>query len=285
MIDFFGKECYNADIFWVRRCFIIMRLGRIQNNYSLEGFQLVKEQQLSFVEVCCNSEEEALNLVAKKADIKKAMEQTGIDVSSIGRWGHGKLQENGIVVPERKESYFKLLDAAMELGANTFVCGINYDDSISLYRNYVNAVDFFGELTDRSKDNPIKVALHNCDWDNFVIAPKQWEVLLSENPDLYIKFDPSHSYNHGENYLDVLSDWCERVAHMHIKGTCHAGKRWVDDPPAGMDDIQWPSLFAILYARGYDGDLSIEPHSATWSGELGNKGVLFTRDYIKQFLL
>jgi len=52
-----------------------------------------------------------------------------------------------------------------------------------------------------------------------------------------------------------------------------------------MDDINWPSVFAVLYARGYDGDLSIEPHSPTWWGELGEKGVAFTRDYIRRFML
>ena len=52
-----------------------------------------------------------------------------------------------------------------------------------------------------------------------------------------------------------------------------------------MDDIQWSSLFAILYARGYQGDLSIEPHSRVWSGALGEKGVLYTRDFIRGFML
>ena len=72
---------------------------------------------------------------------------------------------------------------------------------------------------------------------------------------------------------------------MHVKGTTHAGSRPVDDPPAGMDDIRWSSLFSILYARKYDGDLSIEPHSATWQGKLGDAGVAFTRDFIRPFIL
>ena len=100
-----------------------------------------------------------------------------------------------------------------------------------------------------------------------------------------LKYDASHSYNRGDDYLGELSDWCERVAHVHIKGTTHAGKRAVADPPAGMDDIKWSSLFSILYARGYDGDLSIEPHSSVWCGELGAAGVLFTRDFIKQYIV
>ena len=109
--------------------------------------------------------------------------------------------------------------------------------------------------------------------------------MLGELPELCIKFDASHAYNRNENYLEQLSDWGERVAHVHVKGTVHAGKNAVDDPPAGMDDIQWSSLFAILYARGYNGDLSIEPHSKTWQGELGNAGVLFTRDFIRKFMI
>jgi len=34
------------------------------------------------------------------------------------------------------------------------------------------------------------------------------------------------------------------------------------------------------FVCGYDGDLSIEPHSATWKGRLGEAGVLFPRDFV-----
>ena len=45
----------------------------------------------------------------------------------------------------------------------------------------------------------------------------------------------------------------------------------VDDPPAGMDGTNWGALISILHKHGYDGMLSIEPHSSTWQGELGEK--------------
>jgi sugar phosphate isomerase/epimerase len=82
-----------------------------------------------------------------------------------------------------------------------------------------------------------------------------------------------------------MSDYGDRIAHFHIKGTVRAGKRKVDDPPAGMDDIRWGSVFAVLYSRGYNGDLSIEPHSAIWKGELGEAGIRFTKNYIEKFLM
>ena len=72
---------------------------------------------------------------------------------------------------------------------------------------------------------------------------------------------------------------------MHIKGSNIADGRYIDDPPAGIDALDWRRIFSILYARGYDGTLSIEPHSAIWQGELGERGVLFTIDYIRQYML
>ena len=61
-------------------------------------------------------------------------------------------------------------------------------------------------------------------------------------------------------------------------------ERWYDNPPAGMDVINWPAFFAILYKNHYDGLLSIEPHSRTWSGELGDIGLKYTIDYMKKYM-
>ena len=260
-----------------------MRLGRIQNNYTKEGFALVAAQGLDFIEICRNNQAEAEDLIASKDRVKELIAQTGIDVSSVGRWNHDILA-GGAIVEEKLQHYIAFLDCAIELGAKTFVCGCNYDASVSLWKNYALAIEFFRTLIAHA-DGRIKIAIHNCSWNNFIVSPKQWEIVLGELPELMIKFDASHAYNRGEDYLQQLSDWCERVAHVHVKGTVHAGKRAVDDPPAGMDDIQWNALFAILYARKYNGDLSIEPHSATWPGELGDAGVRFTIDFIRKFML
>ncbi len=262
-----------------------MRLGRICFDHTIEGYTKVKENGLDFVEICCNFDHDVSAIIEAKDTIKDAVEKSGIDVSCIGKWNH-ELLKDGKIDREKLDSYVKLLDTAAYIGAKTFVCGCNYDNSISLYKNYTNAIEVFGTLCDFAKDKNIKVAIENCDWNNFVVSPKQWEVILGEIPELYIKYDASHAYNRRDNYLDELADWGHRIAHVHIKGTTHAGKNNdIDDPPAGMDDLNWGSIFSILYARGYNRDLSIEPHSPTWRGELGDKGVAFTRDYIRKFML
>ena len=261
-----------------------MRLGRIQNNYTAEGFDLVKNTGLDFIEICCNDEPAMDRLIAAKDSVKAQIARTGIDVSCVGRWNHD-VNVGGKLDGEKLAKYIALLDTAIDFGAKTFVCGCNYDESISLYKNYGTAIELFGTLIERAKDSGVRIAIQNCHWNNFIVSPENWKIVLGELPELCIKFDASHTYNRGDDYLAELSDWGDRVAHVHVKGTVHAGKRGVDDPPAGMDDLNWGSLVAILYARGYQGDLSIEPHSRTWNGELGSAGVAFTRDYIRKFLL
>lgn len=260
-----------------------MRLGRVEMKYSAEAFDLVKDCRLDFIEICCNNLTDMEKLVAAKEDVKAQTLRTGIDVSSVGRWNHD-IMENGKISDAHYAEYITLLDTAIELGAKTFVCGCNYDESISLYKNYSNAIEFFGRLIEHANGR-LNIAVQNCNWNNYIVSPKQWEVVLGDLKDLWLKYDASHSYNRNDDYLAELSDWGERVAHVHIKGTTHAGSRKVDDPPAGMDDIKWRSLFSILYARGYNGDLAIEPHSKTWFGELGRAGIDFTRDFIRGFMM
>ena len=52
-----------------------------------------------------------------------------------------------------------------------------------------------------------------------------------------------------------------------------------------MDQTNWGAFLAILYAKGYDGNLSIEPHSSHWWGELGEKGIDYTIKYFRNLIL
>lgn len=261
-----------------------MKLGMI-SGYSGKSFDFACENRMEFIEICNNFDSDTERFMSSAKDIKAEIERTGVTVRSVGRWNHD-LNKGGRIDPEKLEKYKWEMETAAYLGASVYVCGINLDAEVSLYKNYTAAIEMFGSLLEWAKDKNIKIAVQNCDWNNFVVEPVQWDVVHGELKDLTIKYDCSHCYNRGGDYLKELSDWGERVSHFHVKGTTHAhGKRWVDDPPAGMDDIRWPSVFSVLYARGYDGGLSIEPHSRTWQGELGAKGVKFTYDYISKFLL
>ena len=146
------------------------------------------------------------------------------------------------------------------------------------------AVEYFRKLIDHAKPYGIKIAVYNCRWNNFVCDDMAWTMILGELPELYIKYDTSHCICYKGDYMAETMKWGERFAHVHIKGVVTVNGERVDDPPAGLDNTNWGGFLALLYLKGYDGGLSIEPHSETWKGELGEKGVKYTIGYIRKMV-
>ncbi|MGB4471994.1 MAG: sugar phosphate isomerase/epimerase, partial [Limnochordia bacterium] len=111
-----------------------------------------------------------------------------------------------------------------------------------------------------------------------------WELVLGHLPEVGIKYDPSHCVYDGGDYLQETRDWGKRFYHIHLKGSLQIDGQRYDDPPAGMDQTNWGAFMAVLYAQGYSGGLSIEPHSPTWEGELLERGLDYTVKYFKRLL-
>ncbi len=259
-----------------------MKLGMIRS-YDAAGFDYAKNKNLEFIEICCNFDNETENFNNSAEFIKNEITRTGVTVQSVGRW-NSEPNKGGKINQPVFESLKKSIDTASYIGAPVFVCGVNYDDSISLYRNISFAVDYLGQMDEYAKSKNVQLAVYNCDWNNFLHRDELWKIVLGELSNVKIKYDCSHSYNRGQDYIAELDKWMDRVAHMHIKGSVNINGRHVDDPPAGLDSLKWSEIFGIIYAHKYEGGLSIEPHSGIWQGELGEKGIDFTIDFIKKYL-
>ena len=260
-----------------------MKLGIIKHN-NAEGFDFAKKKELDFIEICSNYDNESEEFISKTDETLANIERTGIPVLSVGRW-NSEPNKGGKIDRDVVDLLKNQIDATAKIGCPVFNLGVNYDDSISLYKNYTAAVEYLREMTEYAGEKDVTVALYNCSWNNFIYNEKTWEVVLDEIPEVMIKFDASHSYYRGEDYLALIEKWCGRFAHMHVKGTAAIGGRYVDDPPAGVDFLEWSKIFALLYARGYDKTLSLEPHSGIWQGELGERGVDFSINFIRPFIM
>jgi sugar phosphate isomerase/epimerase len=197
------------------------------------------------VEICNNNNEETLNCHANMVDYIANVREAGLFFSSVGRW-NSNMNAGGHVNEEEFAIVSKTLEDAITAGAPTFVCGCNYDDSVSLFRNYSAAIEIFGRLAEKAKGTGTSVAIYNCDWNNFVHDIDAWKIVLGELPDVKIKFDASHSYHAGRDYMHEIADWADRFSHVHVKGAVVNRGRYIDDPPAGMDDLKWGSIFAGL---------------------------------------
>lgn len=261
-----------------------MKLGII-NGWSEGCIKYVHDKGLEAVEFCVNHNYDAAEFLAQANEIKGYSEKYNVAVGSMGRWGMTRIDDNGEIIPEAMQADKNIIEAASIIGCPVYNCGVNYVDGKSFYENCNIAIDYLGKLIDFARDKGVKIAVYNCRWENFVVEPKVWEVVLSALPELGIKYDISHCIYHDGNYLAEMRDWGHRFYHFHLKGCVYFDNDVYDDAPAGMDCINWGAAMDILYTKDYNGMLSIEPHSRYWKGSKGQWGIDYTINYFRPFIM
>lgn len=263
-----------------------MKLGIISYDFSKEAFEKAKALGLDFAEFCVNFEENDRHeqFYNESERIKSDLASLGLETGSVGRWGGNKITESGEINQAELEADTKLIKAAKTLGCPIYVTNCNYVDSLSLFENYKMAISYFEKLLELGREHGIKIATNNCRWNNYLTSDPAWSVVHGHLKDLYIKFDPSHCVYAGGNYLAEMKKWGHRFVHVHIKGSMVIDGERFDDPPAGLDQTNWGAFMEMLYAVGYDGTLSIEPHSPVWKDELGEKGVKYTIEMMRKLM-
>ncbi|TVY06552.1 sugar phosphate isomerase/epimerase family protein [Paenibacillus cremeus] len=251
---------------------------------TVETLKMAVDKKLDFVEFCINVNKNVDDFINRISEINYWMDLYKVKVGSVGRWGSSRIDKNGIV-EEEMEVDFQLIESASKLGSKVFVCGCNYVEDISYYENCQLAISYFSKLIDYGRQKGVQIAVYNCGWNNFVDNSMAWTIIHGYLKELGIKYDPSHSRYAGRDYLKEMRDWGDRFYHVHIKGSLIVDGERLDDPPAGLDQTDWGSFMAILYSKNYQGGLSIEPHSPIWTGELGARGIDYTVNMMKKFLL
>ncbi|MBQ2847893.1 MAG: sugar phosphate isomerase/epimerase [Clostridia bacterium] len=261
-----------------------MKLGII-NGWSEGCIKYVHDKGLEAVEFCVNQNYDSEEFLSKAYEIKGYSEKYNVTVGSMGRWGMTRIDENGKIIPEALQADKNVIEAASIIGCNVYNCGVNYVESKSFYENCNIAINYLGTLIDFAKDKGVKIAVYNCRWENFVVEPKVWEIVLSALPELGIKYDISHCIYHDGNYLTEMRDWGDRFYHFHLKGCVYFDNDVYDDAPAGLDCINWGAAMDILYTKNYNGMLSIEPHSRYWQGKKGQWGIDYTINYFRPMIM
>ena len=261
-----------------------MKLGIIAP-VNEDSFALAQKRGLNFLEFCVNEGDSVEDFCEQLEKITEWIAKFNVQIGSIGRWKSQRINEKGEILQEELNRCFKLIDAASKLNCPNFVVGCNYVEELSFYENCTAAIAFFNELLVYARTKNVKISTYNCRKVNFVHSPEVWRVIHGHLPELGIKFDPSHARFFDGDYMKETLDWGHRFYHVHLKGSLLVNGNKVDEPPAGMDQTDWPSFVAILRAVGYDAGLSIEPRKSALPDELAEKGVDYSALYFKKLLL
>ena len=265
-----------------------MKLGIICSFQNEKTFDVVKTLGVDGVEFTVNHNIDSKAFLEGAPAIRKALSDRGLATLSVGRWGMKRLDDDGHILPEALEHDKNVIASAEVLGCGVFNCGVNAAKNLNRKQNLEMAYEYFGKLLDFAADKGVKIAAFNCDWENFVVGPAEWDVLLPALPALGIKYDPSHAIGRAKGYGTYLSEmkrYGDRFHHFHVKGALYIDGERYDDPPAGMDGINWGAVFDLLYTKNYAGTVSYEPHSPYWTGSKGRWAIDFSLAYIKPFLM
>lgn len=224
-------------------------------------------------------------------DVLKWKEKYGVDLSSFGYFGAEYLSEEKETRARAIADARAAVETCAKLGAPVLVMGAGscpQRDKSPLAIDEANrlGIEAVTPIVEKAEGEGLKVAFYNCSWSNFCVNESSWGAFLGTFPEAGIKFDPSHAIYRGEPYLAQMRDWAHRFHHVHAKGSLAVGGERYTDPPAGMDQTDWGSFFAILHAAGYQGDVNLEPHSAPWNrGEMRYRGLVFSRRALAPYLV
>ena len=257
-----------------------MKLG-ILTWITEADFAKQRERGLDFVEFDVNDRDrEFLDNLERTRRFSQIYD---LPVQAVGRWNTFRITEGGLNQAEL-ETELRLIDTAASLGCGVYITGCNLVKELSYYTNCSYAIEYFEKLIDYARQYGIRIAVYNCRMRNFVCEPSAWKIILGHLDELYIKYDAAHGLRFGGDPLQEVCQWGERFAHVHLKGCIVMDGKRYDDPPAGMDMINWPAIIAVLYSKGYDGGLSIELDSGCWEGALQDKAIARTIRYFRDLI-
>ena len=148
-------------------------------------------------------------------------------------------------------------------------------------------VEIFKPIVKEAGEKKVKIALYLGHGNSVLDVPKGTDRLLDALPEVGIKFDPANPTFRGGDWTPFVHKYGDRIFHFHIKDQILIGKELIELPPAGMGDIHWGKLMAMLYQHNYQGVMSIEPHGKLWGhqGPLRRECILMSRKHVKQFLI
>ena len=136
---------------------------------------------------------------------------------------------------------------------------------------------------------------------NLATSPAIWRRMFEAipSPSFGLNFDPSHFIWQQIDYLSPLTEFRDRLIHIHAKdaridqsaldfnGVLSYPNLWHTPKLPGMGDVRWGAFFAALSDAGYDGHVAIEVEDKAFEGSLEKRkeSLIISRRFLLQFMV
>lgn len=221
----------------------------------------------------------------QKNDFAKSLKSSPIKVSAVSIFGDPHpLSRNDAESQASADRFSTALDIAVAVDAPVIYCGSGELPEEDASDPVMHILDVFSRRIEKVTATGKSFAFYNCGWSNVVNKPEVWELVLP-HLDAGIKYDPSHPVYDDRDYLAELVEWGKHVRHAHAKDVLKIGGKMHSDPNPGFGQIQWGPFFTLLYEAGYEGAVTVEPHSKLWTTEKRTAGLKASYRYLSQFIL
>ncbi len=236
-------------------------------------------------------------------------EKYGVEISGLGYYPNplcADEAESAVYVAHLK----KVIEASAKLGINQVNTFIGRDPKKSIDENWPRFLAVWPDLVKFSEENSVKIGIENCpmyfsqdEWPsgkNLAISPSVWRRMFDSIPSdsFGLNYDPSHLVWQFMDYLGPITEFSQKLFHIHAKDVRIDRKKLNDvgisatplefhlPKLPGLGEIEWGRFFSVLGDAGYQGHVVIEVEDRAYEHSLeGRKAALRqSLRYLKNFV-
>jgi len=204
-----------------------------------------------------------------------------VEISSLGYYSN-PLSSDREISEQAISHILKLIDASAYLGINMVTTFIGRDQYLPIEQNLAKFKVIWTPIIRYAETKKVRIAIENCpmlfstdEWPggkNLAHSPKLFRSIFSmiESDYFGLNFDPSHFVWQQMDYLSVLTEFKDKLFHIHLKDTKVLVEKLKDvgilatpleymaPKIPGLGDIDWKIFMETLKSTGYDGHCVLE---------------------------
>ena len=242
-------------------------------------------------------------------DVQAACRRHGVALSGLGYYPN-PLDPDPAVAAAATAHLGRVIEAAALLGLDRVNAFVGRDWRRTVDDNWPRFLDTWRPLVRRAEERGVRIGIENCpmlftrdEWPggkNLFTTPAIWRKAFADigSPAFGLNYDPSHLVLQGIDPLAPLTEFADRIFHVHAKdvrldrraiadvGRFDFPNRWHQPRIPGFGEIDWARFIGELMRVGYDGPVCVEVEDDTFGRTTaGRQRALRTaRDVLRPYL-